>query len=567
MKYAIYGWNRVAKDFRYMFPELDILCYVEDEIDHLENIDNAPLYSLEEFRQSGITVDSVIICDFDKTEKIKKLEQLGYEYKKNYLLEEDFFDSLNETPANINPDNKEIIIWGAGSDSAFFSDRFTRFRPEFYIDTYKGGTEFRNLEVKFPEEVRDWNAYFVVVAVCRDRDIRDYLEKQGMTEGKDFMNANIIMNLPSELLRATIFDRHSYILNCRTPLNHMELLTEGEMYCCCSTFMRSLGNVSNGGILTIWNSIKHKILCLSVVNRSYTFCNKAMCPLLFGKEQKLADTVDSGDYPVMKSAPSVSAIGFDHTCNLKCETCREEIRIARGAEKEKMLEYARMTVEEILPKTDFLVMAGDGEVFASEAYKAVYKSPGMDNVSYIRLLSNGTLFNPKNWEEFKQNKHGKIMLTASVDAASKETYESIRRNGKFDVLKSNMAFAGELRKKGELSYFRMNFVVQRKNYKEMPDFVRWGIEIGADEVFFTKILNWGTYSADEFEEISMMETDGITPKKELRQILDNPLMKNPIVDLGTIQHAHKTTDDIDIENYYMWELERKVGGLFHGSKE
>lgn len=567
MKYAIYGWNRVAKDFRYMFPELEILCYVDDEIDHIENAGDIQLLSLEKFRESELAVDIVIVCGFDKGSKIQKLEQMGYKYKKDYLLEEDFFESLNETSININPENKEIVIWGTGNDSDFFSERFTKFQPKFYIDTYKGGIRFRNREVKFPDDMEDWTAFFVIVAVSRDQEIKQYLNNLGLTEGKDYINANIIMDLPSELLRATIFDQHFYKLNCRTPLNHMELLTGGEIYCCCSTFMRSLGNVKNSNILSIWNAIKHKIICLSVVNRTYTFCNKSMCPLLFGKEQKLVETADYDVYPEMKSSPSVSAIGFDHTCNLKCETCRDEIRIARGAEKEKMLEYARMTVEEILPKTDFLIMAGDGEVFASEAYRSIYKSPNMNHVGYIRLLSNGTLFNPKNWDDFKQNKHGKIMLTASVDAASKETYEEIRRNGNFDVLKANMSFAGELRKKGELAYFRMNFVVQQKNYREMLDFVKWGLKIGADEVFFTKILNWGTYSTDEFREISMMEADGITPKKELREVLDDPLMKNPIVDLGTIQHAHKTTNDVDVENYYMWELERKVGGLFHEPEE
>ena len=125
-----------------------------------------------------------------------------------------------------------------------------------------------------------------------------------------------------------------------------------------------------------------------------------------------------------------------------------------------------------------------------------------------------------------------------------------------------MAFAGKLRQMGELSYFRMNFVVQKRNYQEMIDFVKWGLEIGADEVFFTKILNWGTYSEEEFKEISMMEEDGVTPKAELKQILDDPIMKNKIVDLGTIQYAHTTVDDVNVGNYYVWELERKVEGLF-----
>lgn len=39
-------------------------------------------------------------------------------------------------------------------------------------------------------------------------------------------------------------------------------------------------------------------------------------------------------------------------------------------------------------------------------------------------------------------------------------------------------------------------------------------------------------------------------------------MKSPIVDLGTIQYAHKA-DKIDmVENYYMWELEKRGGNLF-----
>lgn len=154
------------------------------------------------------------------------------------------------------------------------------------------------------------------------------------------------------------------------------------------------------------------------------------------------------------------------------------------------------------------------------------------------------------------------MLTVSVDAATKETYERIRRNGNFDVLQKNMEFAADLRRKGELSYFRMNFVVQRENYREMIPFVQWGERLNVDEVFFTKILNWGTYTPEEFSQVSMMESDGITPKPELKDVIESPEMKSSIVDLGTIQYAHKIDDISVVENYYMWELEKRGGKLF-----
>ena len=92
--------------------------------------------------------------------------------------------------------------------------------------------------------------------------------------------------------------------------------------------------------------------------------------------------------------------------------------------------------------------------FLSSAYKEIYLNKKC-NPRYIRLLSNGLLFNQTNWEKFIDNKTGYIMLTVSIDAATKETYEKIRRSGNFDILKQNMQFASKLRKAGQLKYFRM----------------------------------------------------------------------------------------------------------------
>lgn len=569
MMYAIYGINRVAKDFVYMFPDINVVFYIDDKYDKTE-FDNKKVYRLSDVDMAdkkALGFDKIIVCDFlpERREKSNSLVDLGLTYGKDFLYEEDFFGLLDGEGRQINPQNKPVIIWGTGKNASFFSKRFIKFRPEFYVDSNKGGTMFFEKQVKFPEDVENLESYFVIIAVFKDKEIVQYLKEKGLKYGNDYVNSEDIINTPSEMLRVTIFDKNTYSLNCHTPLNHIEFLTEGELYCCCSTFMISMGNVRDGGVEAVWNSNKHKILCLSAVNRTYSFCNSSMCPLLFGKKEKKQDDDLDEVYPVMHPSPEVAAIGFDYTCNLKCETCRKEVKVAKHADKEKMLSFADYTINEILPDTKFFILAGDGEVFVSEAYKRIYQSANMNHIDYIRILSNGTLFNERNWEEFRKNKNGKILLTASADAATKETYEAIRRNGNFDILKANMAFAGELRRKGELSYLRMNFVVQRRNYKEMIDFVKWGLEIGADEVFFTKILNWGTFSADQFKEISMMEEDGITAKPELKKIIEDPIMKNKIVDLGTIQYAHTTSDDVDVENYYIWEMERKVEGLFHGA--
>lgn len=306
----------------------------------------------------------------------------------------------------------------------------------------------------------------------------------------------------------------------------------------------------------------HKILCLSTQNRTYTFCKRDMCPYFINRVSRSVAEKEDWEYKKMESRPEVLAIGYDKTCNLRCETCRKELHIAGAQEAAVAYAVGELVKKELLPGCRFFILAGNGEVFASMAYAEAYESKESEKIPYIRILSNGTLFNPANWKRFKQGKSGKIMVTFSIDAARKATYEDIRRGGNFDVIRKNMAFAAELKKRGELAYFRMNFVVQKKNYQEMPEFVKWGEELGADEVFFTKILNWGTFTDEEFREVSMMREDGITPKPELEEVLQNSIMKHRIVDLGTIRYSHEAVEGNEFYNYYMWELERKVPGLF-----
>ena len=430
-----------------------------------------------------------------------------------------------------------------------------------YVDSYKSGEKFHGKDILNPDYLKVNKDAFVVVAVNKAEDIISVLENYGFEEGEDYISYRKILGQPSRLIRKTIFDRNYYDLTCNTMLNHLEILNNGNTRPCCTTFIEhDLDNVLDNSVEDIWQSPLHRVLCLSTENHTFCFCDKSMCPLFVNKEAKKGGEVTSV-YKEMSTYPTTLALGYDKTCNLYCETCRDGVCVAKGEEKKVVDNITEKVICEYLPDTEFLIMAGDGEVMLSKAYKKVYTS-SLCKPKYIRLLSNGMLFNPKHWDEIRGGKNCPIMLTVSVDAATKETYESIRRGGNFDILKKNMEFAAQLRKSGELRYFRMNFVVQNRNYLEMPLFVEWGEELGVDEVFFTKVLNWGTWSSEEFKSISMMEEDGSTPKVDLKKILDDPRMKSPIVDLGTIRYLHKADDVGIVDNYYKWELEKRGGKIF-----
>lgn len=556
MEYIIYGANRVAKDFMYIFDEMKILYLIEDDYPS-QVFQGYEVKNLEE-ALSGKSYDKIILCDFDKRLKEAKLRERGLERGKDYLYEEDFFTGLDEFQI---PPQRKIAIWGTGQMADAFSKWNNNYQITAYFDNYKSTDTFRGIPVIQPGQVTDWKEYFIIVAVAKDNDIRNQLQSSGLKEKEDFVSYQKIIGQPSHMLRQTIFDRAYYNLDCRTMLNHLEIFHDGDTRCCCTTFVtQNMDNIMEKSVNEVWKSTLHKIMCLSTENRTYSFCDKSMCPLFVEKKADEREDLER-PYRQMASAPEVLALGHDASCNLACITCRRELCFAKGEELEKVNSVTDKIRKDYLPACRFLILAGDGEVFASPAYREIYESPECDP-EYIRLLSNGMLFTPANWERFAKNKTGKVMLTVSIDAASKRTYEQIRRNGNFDILKKNMEYAASLRKSGELCYFRMNFVVQRENYLEMIPFVQWGETLGADEVFFTKILNWGTYTVEEFAQISMMEADGITPKAELKEVLDHPAMKSDIVDLGTIQYSHKADRTDIVENYYMWELEKRGGKIF-----
>jgi molybdenum cofactor biosynthesis enzyme MoaA len=99
------------------------------------------------------------------------------------------------------------------------------------------------------------------------------------------------------------------------------------------------------------------------------------------------------------------------------------------------------------------------------------------------------------------------VIKVSVDAARKDTYEKLRRGGKWETLCSNLEYIASLRQSSEIGRFSLNFVVQRENFREMSAFVDCAKGWCADEVRFTKLQNWGTFSPESFVERNVFHPD------------------------------------------------------------
>jgi sulfatase maturation enzyme AslB (radical SAM superfamily) len=145
------------------------------------------------------------------------------------------------------------------------------------------------------------------------------------------------------------------------------------------------------------------------------------------------------------------------------------------------------------------------------------------------LHTNGVLFDKKAWESLKLE-NNVVSVIVSVDATKEDTYKAIRRGGDFSRLMTNLEFLGTLRAEGRFDRLALVCVVQRRNYREIPDFVRMAKRFNADQAVFWQIKNWGTFSIGEFLE-QAVSFPSHPEYLDLIKILQDPVLHDPIVSL------------------------------------
>ena len=81
-------------------------------------------------------------------------------------------------------------------------------------------------------------------------------------------------------------------------------------------------------------------------------------------------------------------------------------------------------------------------------------------------------------------------VAVSIDGASRETYEHIRKRGKWEELMRGLEALGRVRQRRGRPYLVLSMVGMVSNFEEVPDLVELAHEVGADEVFIEVIYDW-----------------------------------------------------------------------------
>lgn len=449
---------------------------------------------------------------------------------------------------------KKVILCNIGRIQQDFEYIFPNIEIVKYLSEDKNIKELNKKEVITFDDLKKNNKTMIIICDRKEKKYESYFNKINYEEGKNYVYLEdyaTVLDEPespkmnflkekfwynnfhpkksnSEMLKDMIYTDSRYDFDCIMPFNYVQIQTYGFVYPCCQGWAKyNIGNIFFDSPKKVWNSTTAKLYRLSVINKTYAFCEPNNCPYLSNPHQ--VNKRETCHY--VKERPDSVCLAYDYTCNLMCKSCRNE-RMNHNNNKDYQVMYNDIVKK--LHKYNWLdakelYVASQGEAMLGKSYRKILFSDKTNRKSII-IHTNGTLLNKANLDKLT-SKYSDISLFISLDACTKKTYETLRKGGNFDILMKNLIYISELKKEGKINYVSILYVVQRENYAELAETCKLAISLGFDRLDATRIFNWGTYSEEEFKNVSMFDENG-EANKELQKILEDSIFKTKKIEIS-----------------------------------
>jgi MoaA/NifB/PqqE/SkfB family radical SAM enzyme len=148
-----------------------------------------------------------------------------------------------------------------------------------------------------------------------------------------------------------------------------------------------------------------------------------------------------------------------------------------------------------------------GEALASKHFRHLFgqiKPIQYPNLE-IDLISNCLLVSKKTWDSLGELAGCIKYMTLSIDGATPETLEKLRRGLKWERLQSALEFVRDLRRSLKLKHLNVNFILQRDNFRELPDMIDLCSVYHVDDLRVERINAHGSYTNDEFRDVDIAD--------------------------------------------------------------
>jgi sulfatase maturation enzyme AslB (radical SAM superfamily) len=339
-----------------------------------------------------------------------------------------------------------------------------------------------------------------------------------------------------------IYDLARYA--CPTPFEQLDVLEKSSHLCCRIWLKRSVGDLSTTPYDEVWSSEAATEIRASVLDGSFRYCNKLACPLIsagrlptkdeLGASPFFADVLRRGTGETSRLPIRIN-LAYDPHCNLSCPSCRTGLVTSDEAVRVRLDALTQKNIYPLLASAKEVFVTGSGDPFASRTFRTLLSWISDETCPDLQVIltTNGMLLTEDEWRKFP-NLRGKVKaIKVSLDGASKTSHELIRRRSRWDVMTQNLPFIGRLLEGGEIGAFAIIFVVQRDNFREMGAFVDLAGEIGASQVIFERLINWGAFSSAEYAERAVHASSHPLHGEFLEHIAD-PRLGDPKVFLASL---------------------------------
>ena len=210
--------------------------------------------------------------------------------------------------------------------------------------------------------------------------------------------------------------------------------------------------------------------------------------------QKLTTTMNT---PPFREYPSKLFVETTTRCNLGCFMCVKqsgECRIAEGDLPPELFQV----LDPAFPHLEALILNGIGEPLLNPRLEEFIRRARlhMPEESWVGFQSNGLLLSEPRALSLAEAGLDRICL--SIDAVSPEVFREVREGGEITAVEKALAALRKARHQtGHSLQVGVEFVLMRRNLRELPRAVRWAAARGARFALVTHVLPYGEEHAGE----------------------------------------------------------------------
>lgn len=290
-----------------------------------------------------------------------------------------------------------------------------------------------------------------------------------------------------------------------------------------------IGNLCEHTLEEVWHSKEADELRKHFMNDELYGCNEEYCPFCINRSDELM--AEEGEmeflYQNLPEIPEILSLAYDERCNHACPSCRHDFF---KADSEYMDTVKKVTenIEPYLKKVRHLITNGIGDLFVTTEIVDMLSRLKPERPDFSCFFeTNGVLFK-KNWDKIEHLSKYPMTVSVTPNSFDKETYRYLAGVDDLERFEESMQFISEKKKEGKISHIRLIMVIQDSNFRQIPEFIKRGIEYDVDDITLRPIFKWFGMQEDE-----LIYKNVLNPchpyHQEYLEIINDPLCKDPRV--------------------------------------